>query len=128
MPADAVGDVPTRERILRAATRLFQTRGYHGARLSEILDVAHAPKGSLYHHFPGGKEDLAIASPYNTRLNPGLPPGPIANPGLASIEAVANPTKTKLYYFVADSKKADGSHVFAETLEQHQANIARVGQ
>ncbi len=73
------------------------------------------------------KEDLAIASPYNTRLNPGLPPGPISNPGLASIEAVANPTKTKFYYFVADAKKADGSHVFAETLEQHQANIARVG-
>jgi UPF0755 protein len=73
------------------------------------------------------KEDLASASPYNTRLVAGLPPGPISNPGLASIEAAAKPEKTKMYYFVADAKKADGSHVFAETLEQHQQNINRVG-
>ena len=72
-------------------------------------------------------EDLANKSGYNTRLVAGLPPGPITNPGLASIKAVAEPTKTKFYYFVADAKKNDGSHVFAETLKQHQQNIARVG-
>lgn len=71
--------------------------------------------------------DLDLDSPYNTRKFPGLPPGPIANPGLASIEAVAHPADTKMYYFVADAKAADGSHRFAETFEQHQANINQYG-
>lgn len=73
-------------------------------------------------------DDLENPSPYNTRLVPGLPPGPITNPGLASIEAVANPAKTKYYYFVADSVKKDGSHVFAETLAEHERNKARYGE
>ncbi len=72
--------------------------------------------------------DLENPSAYNTRLFPGLPPGPITNPGLASIEAVAHPEKTKFYYFVADSLKKDGSHVFAETLAEHEQNKARYGQ
>lgn len=72
-------------------------------------------------------EDLANESPYNTRKFAGLPPGPIANPGLASIEAVANPTQTKMYYFVADAKAADGSHRFAETLSEHERNIQEYG-
>ncbi|HMS59119.1 MAG TPA: endolytic transglycosylase MltG [Tepidiformaceae bacterium] len=72
-------------------------------------------------------EDLKNPSPYNTRLAFGLPPGPITNPGLASIEAVAKATPTRMYYFVADAKKGDGSHVFAETESEHFANIARVG-
>jgi UPF0755 protein len=72
-------------------------------------------------------EDLRNPSPYNTYLVAGLPPGPITNPGLASIQAVAEPTKTDDYYFVADAKKADGSHVFAKTLAEHEANIAAVG-
>lgn len=53
---------PTRERILRAGLHLFQTQGYHGTGVAEILERARAPKGSLYHHFPGGKEELAIAA------------------------------------------------------------------
>ena len=52
----------TRERILRAAVRLFQQRGYHGTGLSEILAEADAPKGSLYHHFPQGKAQLGVAA------------------------------------------------------------------
>jgi UPF0755 protein len=71
--------------------------------------------------------DLENPSPYNTRLFPGLPPGPITNPGLASIEAVANPAKTDYYYFVADAVKGDGSHVFAVTFAEHERNIAAVG-
>ncbi len=51
-----------RDRILAAATRLFQQRGYHGAGLSEILAEARAPKGSLYHHFPAGKAQLGVAA------------------------------------------------------------------
>ncbi len=71
--------------------------------------------------------DLETPSPYNTRLFPGLPPGPIACPGLASIEAVAYPEKTDYYYFVADARKGDGSHVFAVTFAEHERNIALYG-
>ncbi|MCC6382627.1 MAG: endolytic transglycosylase MltG, partial [Dehalococcoidia bacterium] len=72
-------------------------------------------------------EDLQVDSPYNTRLKPGLPPGPITNPGLDSIKAAVNPEKTDFYYFVADAKKGDGSHVFARTIEEHNHNIATAG-
>jgi UPF0755 protein len=72
-------------------------------------------------------EDLEVESAYNTRKVGGIPPGPIANPGLASLEAVANAATTDFYYFVADAKKADGSHVFAVTQEEHEANIAQYG-
>jgi UPF0755 protein len=65
-------------------------------------------------------EDLAVDSPYNTYVNGGLPPGPIANPGLASLEAVAHPAQTNYLYFVA---KPDRSHAFAETLEEHLRNV-----
>jgi TetR/AcrR family transcriptional regulator, lmrAB and yxaGH operons repressor len=56
------GDAPdTRARILGAALRLFRKRGYHGAGLNDILELAQAPKGSLYHHFPDGKEQIGVA-------------------------------------------------------------------
>jgi len=71
--------------------------------------------------------DLEIVSPYNTRKVAGIPPGPIANPGLASLEAVANPEETDFYYFVADAKKGDGSHRFAVTLDEHLQNQALYG-
>ena len=50
----------TRERLLTAAQRLFRKRGYHATGLIDILEVAQAPKGSLYHHFPGGKEAIGV--------------------------------------------------------------------
>ena len=68
--------------------------------------------------------DLEVDSPYNTYRNTGLPPGPICNPGLDSIEAVVRPAQTNYLYFVA---RADGSHVFAETLEEHLRNIEQYG-
>lgn len=51
----------TRSRILKAALRLFRQHGYHGVGLAEILALAQAPKGSMYHHFPGGKEEIGVA-------------------------------------------------------------------
>lgn len=53
---------PTRERLVMAAALLFQRKGYHGVGVTEILETAEAPKGSLYHHFPNGKSDLAQAA------------------------------------------------------------------
>ncbi len=67
-------------------------------------------------------DDLKIASPYNTYVNVGLPPGPICNPGLASLQAVAAPADTDYYFFVA---VGDGSHVFSRTLEEHNANVRK---
>jgi len=61
--------------------------------------------------------DLRIPSPYNTYINTGLPPGPICSPGKASLEAVANPKKTKYLYFVS---KGDGSHYFSQTAAEHE--------
>ncbi len=68
------------------------------------------------------RADLEIDSPYNTYLNRGLPPGPICNPRLDSIEAVVHPATTNYLYFVA---KGDGSHAFATTLQEHLDNIKK---
>lgn len=62
-------------------------------------------------------EDLKIDSPYNTYKNAGLPPGPIANPGLKSIEAALNPEQTDYLFFVLTGE--DGSHTFTKTLDEH---------
>ena len=70
---------------------------------------------------PLSLEDLKVDSPYNTYLRPGLPPGPICNPGLAALQAVAAPAKSNYLYFQARCDKS-GLHNFAETLEQHDQN------
>jgi UPF0755 protein len=70
---------------------------------------------------PLSLEDLQFDSPYNTYLYPGLPPGPIANPGLAALQAVAFPAQTPYYYFRA-ACDGSGKHAFAETFEQHLGN------
>jgi UPF0755 protein len=68
------------------------------------------------------KADLQMESPYNTYRTPGLPPGPIANPGLASLRAAAAPATTPYLYFVA---RNDGSHVFATSNEEHNRNVEK---
>jgi UPF0755 protein len=80
-------------------------------------------KGSLGR--PILRSEILQPTPYNTYVIDGLPPGPIANPGRAALEAVANPARTKELYFVADGT---GGHAFSETLDQHEKNVARLRQ
>jgi UPF0755 protein len=69
------------------------------------------------------RSEIDQPTPYNTYVIDGLPPGPIANPGRASLEAASNPARTKELFFVADGS---GGHAFADNYEQHQKNVARL--
>jgi len=80
------------------------------------LEQANIYDGSLH------ARDLHFKSPYNTYRYPGLPPGPIASPGEASLRAAVNPPKVDYFYFVAN---AEGGHFFSSTLAEHNRNVLR---
>ena len=80
------------------------------------LERAGRYDGNLRH------DDLSFDSPYNTYRYPGLPPGPIAAPGRASLEAVVHPADSNYLYFVS---RNDGSHEFAATLAEHNRNVQK---
>jgi len=80
---------------------------------AELLQGTYG--GALHH------ADMAVNSPYNTYRFPGLPPGPIGNPGRSALEAALHPETTKFLYFVSDG---NGHHRFATTLDEHNRNVA----
>jgi UPF0755 protein len=84
---------------------------------AELLDGTYA--GALHH------SDMHFQSAYNTYTHPGLPPGPIGNPGRTSLEAAMRPAKSDYYYFVSDG---NGHHRFSSSLEEHNRNVARLRQ
>ncbi len=87
--------------------------------------IGYVPEAKQWWKTPVTLEEYQkVISPYNTYLNPGLPPGPIAEPSMNSIQAVLEPAQTDFFYFLATG---DGGHVFARTLEEQNANLAKYG-
>jgi UPF0755 protein len=82
------------------------------------LQVRDQWRGAIY------KSDLSRDTPYNTYLHQGLPPGPIANPGLPSLKAAMNPPDTNYFYFVAAGANPRGRSLFSTTLEEHTRNVS----
>lgn len=82
------------------------------------LELEGEWRGAIY------ASDLKRDTPYNTYLHAGLPPGPVANPGVRALRAAMQPAKTDYLYFVAASANAQGKSLFASTLEEHNRNVA----
>jgi len=93
-----------------------------GMRLQSDPTVVYGLSRLVTDENPLSLEELQFDHAYNTYRHGGLPPGPISNPGRASIEAAMNPKRTKDLYFVANG---EGGHFFAETLKQHNRNVAK---
>jgi UPF0755 protein len=127
-PAEAIilASIVEKETALPAERRLVA--GVYSNRLRQGIKLDADP--TVIYPITGGKplgrrilkSELARDTGYNTYLKPGLPKGPIANPGRASIAAVLDPAPTKALYFVADGR---GGHVFATTLAAQNANVAK---
>lgn len=101
---------------------VFVNRLRKGIRLQTDPTIIYGiTKGQGPLNRPIRRSDISRPTAYNTYVIDRLPPGPIANPGRAAIEAAVNPTETKAIYFVADGT---GGHAFAETLREHERNVA----
>lgn len=101
---------------------VFHNRLARRIRLACDPTVIYAVKQLKEYDGVINRSDLEIDSPYNTYLYPGLPPGPIANPGAKAILAALNPAETEYLYFVS---KNDGSHVFSKTYTEHSRAVRR---
>lgn len=108
------------ERALVAG--LFVNRLKRGMRLQSDPTVAYGIAGGGQLDRALTRADLQAETPYNTYTIAGLPPGPICNPGLESLQAVLKPAETDYLYFVADGS---GGHAFAKTLDEHNRNVRK---
>jgi peptidoglycan lytic transglycosylase G len=102
--------------------QVFELRLQKGMLLQCDPTVAYAAEMDHLAAVPITESDLNLKSPYNTYVHSGLPPGPICNPGKASILAALHPAPTRYLYFVSNNH---GGHHFARTLAEHQRNVAR---
>lgn len=102
---------------------VFWRRLAQGMKLEADPTVEYALNRRQTPDRPLTLREVATPHPYNTYVNPGLPPGPIASPGLASLRATLNPTPTDYLFFVANY---DGTHEFSRTLAEHQAAVQRI--
>ncbi len=101
---------------------VFINRLKNGMRLQSDPTIIYGIGGGVPLGRPIRKSELAQETPFNTYKIDGLPPTPIANPGIDAIKAVLNPPQTDYFYFVADGS---GGHAFARTLAEHNRNVAR---
>jgi UPF0755 protein len=121
--AVTVASLVEREAKIDADRPIIAAVIYNRLRLGMPLQVDAAIEYALPQHKNQlSLHDLQIDSPYNTYRHQGLPPTPIANPGLPSLEAALHPAKTDVLYYVYCG---NGHHVFAKTLAEHQANVTR---
>jgi len=127
-PAEAVILASIVEKETRKASERRMVAGVYTNRLRQGIPLQADP--TVIYPVTRGRRlgrrilrsELNADNGYNTYVRAGLPPGPIANPGRASIAAVLDPAPTSALFFVADGT---GGHVFADTLQQHNANVAR---
>jgi UPF0755 protein len=127
-PAEAIVLASIVEKETGKASERRQVAGVYTNRLATGMKLDADP--TVIYPITRGKplgrrirqSELAADTGYNTYLKPGLPKGPIANPGRDSLAAVLDPAPTKALFFVADGS---GGHVFAATLEEHNANVAK---
>jgi UPF0755 protein len=134
----SIYDAVTLASIIQKETRVKGEMGLmasvYGNRLSDGMLLQADPtvqyvigyheESSSWWKSPLAAADLLLDSPYNTYLYGGLPPGPITNPALAALQAVAAPAQSDFLFFVADcNAEIAGSHVFSRDFEEHLVNV-----
>lgn len=105
------------ERVMVAG--VIKNRLEDGMRLQMCPTVLYPLTNGIYDKTSVTNEDTLLDSPYNTYQNKGLPPGPIANPGILSLEAALNPAEHDYLFYHTDTEKNDGSHIFTKTYQEH---------
>jgi TetR/AcrR family transcriptional regulator, lmrAB and yxaGH operons repressor len=133
---DGTSEPDTRTRILRAALKLFRQHGYHGVGINDILALAEAPKGSMYHHFPGGKEEIgaAVVAHITTGVRALIEAQPPSLSAAAVVQRVADALQATLArtrhelcaLFAAFSAERSSAPLLAAAVSQAYADIASV--
>jgi len=113
------------ERPRVAAAYVNRLRDKEGLFADPTIQYAVGKPGDWWPVLRDSPRNIVPTSPYNSYIQGGVPPSPIASPGAAALKAVAEPEKSAIKYFVRNDVKNDGSHVFSNTLAEHEANRVR---